>query len=183
MFHFTLVINSLGAIIAIAICDSTFNTGILYVMNIHYMVEHVNVLLVPILCGLLKLFKPLEKKDVKHVWVGFAIYWAIVLIVGTILCSFQGENDPTGFFDGVNYLFMFNKEASTRLVGFVGPLFDIKLSIGNANLYLVQPIILIVFELICTGVYFCFYLFISLMVPSAFLRSRYALTLLLNALT
>lgn len=157
MFHFTLVVNSLGAIIAIAICDSTFNTGILYVMNIHYMVEHVNVLLVPLLCGLLKVFKPLEKKDVKHVWIGFAIYWAAVLVIGTILCSFQGANDPTGFFDGVNYLFMFNKEASTRLIGFVGPLFDAKIKIGNANLYLVQPIILLVFELICTGVFFACY--------------------------
>lgn len=156
MFHFTLVVNTLGAIIAIAICDSTFNTGIFYCMNIHYMVEHGNVLLVPLLAGILKLFPPLKKSDVKHVIIGFAIYWAFILVIGTILCSFQ-TGEPGDFFGGVNYLFMFNRDASVKLIGFVDPLFKASVSIGKAKLYLVQPVVLIAFEALCTGLFFLFY--------------------------
>lgn len=162
MFHFTLVVNSLGALIAIAICDSTFNTGIFYEMNVHYMVEHINVLLVPILCGLLKVFKPLKKKDVFHVMIGFAIYWGVIMVVGTILCSLQTTPlNSTGFFDGVNYLFMFNAERSAQLLGFSKPLFNINFSIGKANFSLAQIVILIVFEALCVGVYFAFYSFLK----------------------
>lgn len=166
MFHFTLVVNTIGAVIAIAICDSTFNTGILYCMNIHYMVEHINVLLIPILCGAFKLFEPLKAKDVKHVWIGFAIYWLIVLAIGTTLNVFyakdvavMGESvaKSESFFRNINYLFMFNKEASTNLLGFVAPFFDIKFSIGPVTFYLVQALVLVGFEAICTLFYFAFY--------------------------
>ena len=159
MFHFTLVVNSLGAFIAIAICDSTFNTGILYEMNIHYMVEHINVLLVPIMCGILKMFKPLKKEDVIHVIAGFAVYWVAIFVVGTILCSLQKTDaNSTGFFNGVNYLFMFDAARSAQLVGFAKPLFDVKFEVGNATFTLAQIVILVVFEALCVGVFFLFFL-------------------------
>lgn len=161
MFHFTVVVNVIGAIIAIILCDSTKDVGILYCMNIHYMVEHANVLLVPVLALVLQVFKPFTLKDVKHVIIGFTTYFVSVFIIGTFL---NGMKEKTGnmYFD-CNYLFMFDKKAAMRLVApWVGKLFDIKLTFFKYyNVYLVQILIYLVFLAICIGTFYLLYFLFS----------------------
>lgn len=157
MFHFTVVINVTGAIIAIILCDSTIDTGILFCMNIHYMVEHINVLLVPLLCLILGVFEPLQKSDIKHFVIGFSIYYGFILLIGTIFNGLVGLTGNEYF--KCNYLFMFQRDAATRLVGdFIGVLFDIKITLfNNFNLYLAQLGVYLVFLLICSGIFFALY--------------------------
>ncbi len=161
MFHFTAVVNVIGAIIAIILCDSTKDVGILYCMNIHYMVEHANVLLIPVLGLILQVFKPFTLKDVKDVIVGFTIYFITVFLIGTFL---NGMKVKTGnmYFD-CNYLFMFDKNAAMRLVApWVGKLFDIKLTLFKYyKVYLVQILIYLVFLTICIGTFYLIYFVFS----------------------
>ena len=71
----------------------------------------------------------MKKKDIFIAIEGFAFYFLFVLILGGI---FQGIYEKTGNdYFSCNYLFMFNKEATTKIVGFVGPLFDIRFKIFN----------------------------------------------------
>ncbi|MBE5756674.1 MAG: hypothetical protein E7342_02625 [Clostridiales bacterium] len=152
VYHFTLVINAVGAIIAMVMCDTT-PYGVTYIMNIHYIAEHTNVILIPILCATLRIFAPLKNKDVKHFIIGFTIYFLFILLVGGI---FTGLKETTGNdYWNCNYLFMFNKEETMAIVGFVGPLFDMKIVIANFfTLSLTQLLVYLVFMGICTGAFF-----------------------------
>lgn len=159
MYHFTVVINTVGAVIAIAMCDSTKNTGIFYCMNIHYMAEHTNVLLVPLLMGTLHLFKPLKKNDIKDVFAGFTVYFLLVLAVGTVLVSL-GNKTGDSFYSGVNFLFMFNRDASAGMLPFTGALFDMKWNITPyVSFSIVQLAVYAAFLLLCTGFFFLLYIF------------------------
>ncbi len=152
MYHFTLVINSVGAIIAMILCD-TSPFGVSYIMNMHYILEHTNVILIPILCATLRVFSPLKNSDVKHFIIGFTAYFLFVLLVGG---TFTGIKELTAndYFN-CNYLFMFNKEESASIIGFVAPLFDVKVKLFNFfTLSLVQLLVYIVFTAICTGAFF-----------------------------
>ena len=156
IYHFTIVINSVGAIIAMILCDTT-PYGVSYVMNIHYITEHTNVILIPILCATLGIFKPLENKDIKHFVIGFTMYFAFVLIVGGIFTGLkESASDPNmGNYWNCNYLYMFNKQETVKIVGFVGPLFDIKIKLFNFfTLSLVQLVVYVVFTAICIGAFF-----------------------------
>lgn len=152
LYHFTIVINSVGAIIAMILCDTT-PYGLTYIMNIHYVTEHTNVILVPILCATLGLFKPLQNKDIKDFIAGFTIYFVAILIIGG---TFTGLYNTTGNdYWNCNYLFIFNKAETLGIVGFVGPLFDAKITLFNFyTLSLVQLVVYVVFTIICTGVFF-----------------------------
>ncbi len=154
LFHFVLVSNVLGGLIAAVMCD-TYSTGFFNVMNMHYFICHRNIIIVPILMGILGIFKPLKIKDLKHVLIGFSIYWAITLIVGTCInASFSAAGDTFR----VNYFFMFRKDRASKLIGsWVKPFFDAKLTLGNAELYLAQLIILIVYSGLSAGVFFIMY--------------------------
>lgn len=156
MYHFTIVINSVGAIIAMALCDTT-PYGLAYVMNVHYVTEHTNVILVPLLCATLGIFAPLQNKDIKHFIVGFTAYFLFVLVVGGIFTGLKETiADPNiASYWNCNYLFMFNKAESVNILGFVGPLFDAKIKLFNFfTLHLAQLAIYVVFLAICTGAFF-----------------------------
>ena len=152
IYHFTLVINSVGAIIAMVMCDTT-PYGISYIMNIHYITEHTNVILAPILCATLRIFAPLKNKDVKHFIIGFTLYFLFILLIGGI---FTGLKETTGNdYWNCNYLFVFNRAETVNILGFVGPLFDVKFTLFNFfTLSLVQFVVYVVFLGICTGAFF-----------------------------
>jgi len=152
IYHFTLVINAVGAIIAMAMCDTT-PYGVTYIMNVHYIAEHTNVILTPILCATLGIFKPLKNKHIVDFLFGFAIYFLAIMIIGG---TFTGLKEATGDnYWNCNYLFMFNKEETASIVGFVAPLFDINFKLFNFfTISIIQLIIFIVFAGICTGAFF-----------------------------
>ncbi len=154
VYHFTLVINAVGAIIAMAMCDTT-PFGIAYVMNIHYVVEHTNVILTPILCATLGLFPRLKTKHVIDFLVGFAIYFVFILIIGGIFTGLKEMGGENADYWNCNYLFMFNKDETASIVGFVAPLFDMKIKLFNFfTISLVQLVIFVAFSAICTGAFF-----------------------------
>ena len=154
VYHFTLVINAVGAIIAMAMCDTT-PYGLAYVMNIHYVVEHTNVILAPILCATLGLFPRLKNKHVIDFLVGFAIYFAFILLIGGTFTGIKEMGGPNADYWNCNYLFVFNKAETMGIVGFVGPLFDINIKLFNFfTLSLVQLVVFVAFSAICTGAFF-----------------------------
>ena len=157
LFNFCIVVNVVGATIAMIILDVN-NVGIGYYWNIHYILEHGKVIIIPILCLLFKIFEPLTKKDVKDVLIGFSSYFTFVLLFGTIANGIYHHLDNSYF--KVNFLFMFLKEETTEIVGFVEPLFDIKIKLGIFELYpIIQLLVFIIFTLLCVG---CFYLLYAL---------------------
>ncbi|MBE5753368.1 MAG: hypothetical protein E7343_04820 [Clostridiales bacterium] len=154
LYHFTLVINSVGAIIALVMCD-TSPFGVAYVMNIHYMLEHTNVILAPILCATLGVFPKLKNKDVLDSLAGFAVYFTFVLVVGGIFTGLKELGGPNADYWNCNYLYIHNKSETVAILGFVAPLFDIKIKLFNFfTLSLVQLVVFIVFSAICTGAFF-----------------------------
>lgn len=149
LFLFNILVNVAGGIIALLVMDVEGDKGILYWSNIHYIVEHNNVILVPLLCLILGIFEPLEKKDFKLFIIYFTSYYMIVYILGTLFNTLYTVTGSNYFY--CNYLFMFDQETAARLVGFAGKLFDIKLSIGPVTLYpVVQILIYIAFFIIGT---------------------------------
>lgn len=154
IYHFVLVINTVGAIIAMVLCDTT-PFGVAYVMNVHYILEHTVVILAPILCVTLRLFPKLENKHVVDFIAGYSIYFGFVHFVGSIFTGIKELGGPNADYWNCNYLFMFNKEETSNIVGFVAPLFDIKIKLFDFyTLSLVQLVVYLGFLAICIGVFF-----------------------------
>lgn len=152
LYHFSLIVNVAGGLIALIVMD-TEGTGIGSPANIHYIAEHHNVMAVPILCLLLGLFKPLKKQDIKDFVFGFTFYWSFVLVLGTILNGVYAITGSDYF--RVNYLFMFQKEDTGKIVPFLKNWFDVKLSIGDFALYpLIQLLVYFGLMGLCFAIFF-----------------------------
>ncbi len=105
MFDFCYIANTVGTIIALITPD--FSSSGLGFWNMHFIMEHSLVFVIPILCMGLRIFPRVNKRSILYMWVGFTIYFLFAFISGTILNGFYEE---TG--EKVNYFFMFNlKEA------------------------------------------------------------------------
>ena len=154
IYHFALVINTVGAIIAMVMCDTT-PYGVAYVMNVHYILEHTVVILAPILCATLGLFPKLKNKHVLDFIVGFTIYFGFIHVIGSIFTGIKELGGPNADYWNCNYLFMFNKAETSKIVGFVAPLFDIKFKLFDFYTFsLVQLLVYVVFLAICVGMFF-----------------------------
>lgn len=148
LFLFNLLINVPGGIIAAVVLDVE-GRGLLYWSNIHYIVEHNNVIIVPLLCLLLGVFAPLQKKDFKAFARDFTIYYATVFTLGTLFNTLRVVLESDYFY--CNYLFMFDQGTAARLLPFAGKLFDYKLTLGPVTLYpLLQALIYLAFFAIGT---------------------------------
>lgn len=163
IYHFTLIVNVVGALVAISVLD--INKDISHITNlwtVHYVVEHTKVLVVPILCLALRIFKPIDMKSVKHFSVGFTIYYLFVFLLGTLSNGFyrifEGQYIQNFFY--ANHLFMFDKDIARGLVGFTDPLFEnCVIKLGAFEIYpLVQGLVYLVFMALCLGIYMLIYL-------------------------
>ena len=155
LFLFNILINVAGGLIALFVMDAETSNGILSKGNIHYIVEHHNVILTPLLCLFLGIFKPIEKKDFKAFVKGFSLYFIFIFVIGTVFNSIYLADTAANDYFKCNYLFMFDKETAARLLPFAGSLFDIKLNIGPIVTYpLVQALVYIAFFAIGTGMFF-----------------------------
>ena len=127
--------------------------GLFYLYNMHFILEHTNVIVVPILALLFGLFPRLDKKALKHYLIGFAIYFVAVWLLGKIFNSIAVTTGND--FWSANYLFMFNQEVAAGFIGFLGTLFNPAWSIGNFTIYpLIQLVVFLVFNVICLIVFF-----------------------------
>lgn len=151
IFDFTIIVNVVGVIIALATPDLD-GKGLGYLWNVHFILEHTNVLIVPILALILGVFERLNLKTIKNFLIGFVIYFGGVLLLGTL---FNGIAKLTnnGFWDA-NYLFMFIEKDTSEIVGFAQALFKLKIPMGPFTLYpVIQLLVYIAFNAICLGCY------------------------------
>ena len=152
LFLFNILINVAGGIIAAIVMDVE-NNGILNKANIHYIVEHNNVIVVPLLCLILGIFKPIQMKDFKSFVLYFTGYYLFVFVLGTTFNAIYKATGSNFFY--CNYLFLFDQETAARLIGFAGALFNVKLQLGAVTIYpVIQPIIYLAFFAIGTGMFF-----------------------------
>lgn len=103
LFNFAFVANIVGTIIAMLVPDIEGGFG--YFWNIHFMLEHMLVLIVPSVMMGVGLFPKINKKSIKHVLLGFCIYFAFCLISGIILNAFSSQTGQV-----VNYFYLFDAE-------------------------------------------------------------------------
>jgi len=162
IYHFTLIVNVVGAVLAIVILDIVKDIShISRLWVVHYVVEHTKVLIIPILCLVLKVFKPLDLKSIKHFSIGFTLYYLFVFILGTLSNGFYricAGKDFQNFFYS-NHLFMFDKEIAHGLVGFTDPFFEnCIIKIGAFEIYpLAQGLVYLVYMALSLGVCFLIY--------------------------
>ena len=160
LFSFTLIVNVVGALVALSILGVD-EKGLGYLWNMHYILEHSGVVIIPLLCLSLGLFPKVEKEDIKYVLIGFISYFIFVLGLGTYL---NGIFASTGndFFE-VNYLFMFDREVAADAIGFADKLFDLKIIIGKYTYYpMIQSVVFFTFLSLCFGVFYLLYFLTNL---------------------
>ena len=154
LFLFNILINVAGGLIALFVLDVPGDEGILSKGNIHYIVEHHNVIIAPLLALILGIFKPITWKDFKAYVLYFTGYYAFVFILGTIFNTIYNLDTANNGYFYCNYLFMFDQATATKLVGFAGQLFDFKFNIGPVTIYyVIQPLVYIAFFAIGTGMF------------------------------
>ncbi len=153
LFLFNILINVAGGIIAAIVMDVNKDKGILNHGNVHYILEHHNVIVVPLLCLILGIFKPITQKDFKNYAIYFTAYYLFVFILGTTFNAIYKATDSRYFY--CNYMFMFDQETAAGLIPFAGKLFDVKIAIGAVTIYpIIQPVIYATFFAIGTGMFY-----------------------------
>lgn len=147
LFNFTVVINVIGVLFAVA-CPDVSNKGLFYFYNMHFILEHTNLLVVPILTLLFGIFPRLDKQALKDCLIGFSIYFVSVWVLGTI-CNAIASKTGNGFWSA-NFLFMFDVSKASNLLGdWIKVLFT-GFNLGYATIYpYAQFIVYVVFIAIC----------------------------------
>lgn len=153
IFNFTVIVNVVGVIFALAQPDLK-NLGLFYLFNMHFIFEHSNVIIIPILALLLQLFPRLDKQTLKDCLIGFTIYFVSVLFLGTLFNSIQSVTGNK--FYHANYMFMFDKAKAIKLLPFLEPVFNITIKLGeHVTFYpVVQILVYVVFAGVCVGLYY-----------------------------
>ena len=159
LYLFNILVNVVGGIIALIVLDVETPNGIMGILskdNMHYIFEHHNVILIPILCLVLRVFKPLKKEDIKTFVIYFSFYFVVAFILGTVFNALgKMTNDVEYYY--CNYMYLFDKNTAAALIPFTAGLFDIKLEIGYMTFYpIVQPAIYILFIALGTGSLYLF---------------------------
>lgn len=154
LFLFNILVNVIGGIIALFVMDAETSNGILSKGNVHYIVEHHNVIITPLLCLTLGIFKPITWKDFKAFFIYFTGYFVIIFILGTTFNAIYNINPEVNDYFYCNYLFMFDRDTAARLVGFAGNLFKYELQIGTISIYyVIQPVIYLTYFVLGTGMF------------------------------
>ncbi len=153
IFNFTVIVNVVGVIFALAQPD-LLNKGLFYLYNMHFIFEHSNVIIIPILAMLLNLFPRLTKQTLKDCLIGFSTYFVFVLFLGTLFNSIQSITGNA--FYHANYMFMFDKAKAIKLLPFLEPVFNITIKVGqHVTFYpVVQISVYVVFVGVCVGMYY-----------------------------
>ena len=102
-FNFTFLANIMGTIIAMVAPDT--GGGLASFFNIHFIMEHMQVLTVPSMMMLLRIFPRVDKTALKHLIVGFSMYCLSCWLLGTIINGFVTADQKVNYF----YLFDLDK--------------------------------------------------------------------------
>lgn len=149
MFHYCFIANIVGTLFAILVPD--FGVGYTGFWNVHFLLEHSYVFIVPVICMGLKMFPRLTKRSMGYYFVGFSIYITFCYILGTIL---NGYSDVTG--ETVNYFYLFDFKIAFDYFPFLRFVEDFSFEYGRFVFYpLVFAIVYVGYSLLC----FIFFLF------------------------
>lgn len=152
IFDFAIIVNVVGVLIAVAMPDLD-GEGLFYLWNMHFVLEHTNVLVVPVLALLLGVAPPIDNATLKHFLAGYGIYFGSVWVLGTVFNAIYNAKG-TPFFNGVNYMFMFDPVVADDTIHGVGRLFEINATLGNVVIYpLIAFLFFVAFGAICLGIY------------------------------
>lgn len=153
IFNFTVIVNVVGVLFALAVPDLA-NKGLFYLYNMHFIFEHTNVLVVPVLALLLDIFPRLDKTALKDCIIGFSCYYLFVLVLGTIFNAIASKTGNS--FYEANYLFMFNQADAANLLEFLGAFFETQIHIGSHITFypFAQIVVYTVFLSVCILMYF-----------------------------
>lgn len=146
--QFCFITNITGTLIALILPD--FLLGAFGFWNMHFVLEHSLVLMIPALAMGLRLCERPTKKSLKYSFIGFSIYFVFCLTVGTIL---NGYSDVTGF--EVNYFFLFDLDKAFGILPFLEFMRDYHISFGRFGFNPVfVSIVYVAFQLACVGFYY-----------------------------
>ncbi len=147
LFQFCFIANITGTVLAILLPD--FTPGAFGFWNMHFVLEHSLVLMIPALAMGLRIFPRITKKSLKYTFIGFSIYFVFCLTSGMIL---NGYSDVTGF--EVNYFFLFDLEKAFAQFPFFTFTERVHWQFGRFEVYPVFVFcIYVIFQLLCV----CFY--------------------------
>lgn len=127
-FQFCFLTNVTGALLAIILPD--FLPGAFGFWNMHFVLEHSLVLMIPVLGVGLRIFPRVNKASLKYMFIGFSVYFVFCLSSGIIL---NGYSDVTGF--EVNYFFLFDLEKAFQQFPFFAFTENFHLQFGRFEFY------------------------------------------------
>lgn len=147
MFQFCFIANVTGALLAIILPD--FLPGAFGFWNMHFVLEHTLVFMIPVLAMGLRVFPRSTKVSLKYTFIGFSIYFIFCLTSGIILNGYSAE---TGF--EVNYFFLFDLDKALGWFPFLKFTEDFHFTFGRFGFYpLFVAIIYVCFLLLCVVFY------------------------------
>lgn len=156
IFNFNFLVNVVGAVMAILVPDVK-GYNIFEIWNLHFIYEHTNVVVVPILSLILGVFDKINLKSYRDAVAGFSIYFGIVTIIGSIFNHLAVVLDKSSF--KANYMFMFNPDVATSTLPFLQLFVKYSVRVGEATLYpFLMMFAYIGYLLIVTIVFIPFYL-------------------------
>lgn len=148
LFHYAFLANLVGTIFAIAVPN--LNVGYTSFWNIHFLMEHSFVFIIPVVCMGLQIFPRLTKRSIGYYFAGFSIYITFCYILGTIL---NGYRDVTG--ETVNYFYLFDFEIAFEYFGFLRFVENYYFEFGRFIVYpLVFVIVYVGYSILCLAFFF-----------------------------
>lgn len=134
MFHYCFIANIVGTVFAIVAPD--FGVGYTGFWNVHFLIQHSYVLIVPALCMGLRIFPRLTKRSIGYFFIGFTAYISFCYILGTILNGYQ---DVTG--ETVNYFYLFDFKIAFDYFPFLEFVEDYYFEFGR---FIVYPLVFVI---------------------------------------
>lgn len=150
MFHFCFLANMVGTIFAILL--PTFSFGNLGFWNVHFLLQHTFVLIVPAVGMGLRIFPRVTLKSFIPYFVGFTSYFLFVFVLGTIL---NGDSEEII----VNYFYMFDHKLAFSYFPFLTFTAKYSFTVGSFTVY---PLVVSIVYLGFSFLVFLFYLAVRL---------------------
>jgi len=156
LYNYILITSCFGAFLAIVTLNVS-DMGFFYPWNLHYLFEHQNIIVIPLLMFNLRIMPRLNKKSLKDAIKIFTIYFIFVLIFGWITEAVYIKSG--NIFWWTNTFFIFKKEQALEFIPSLGILFDYSIQITPYwTIRLIQLIGYVFFLVALPTVYLILYL-------------------------
>ena len=148
MFNFCFIANLVGTLIAILLPD--FMPGAMGFWNMHFILEHSLVLMIPALVMGLRIFPRIDRRALLHTAVGFNLYFAFCFTLGLVFNAYVSKDGTV-----INYFFIFDIDKAIDYFSFLRILENVSFTVNGFAVYpILIGIIYVVFSLSCFLFYF-----------------------------